>query len=382
MKKTRFFSMFVAVMMALLLTSSAMAETIVIGGAGPLTGGAAQYGIAVEQGAQLYVEQLNEELKNTGSDIQFELIFEDNGGDNNEAQNVYYRLTESKGAVAFLGDVLSGNCKVVAECANEDGIPMVTPSSTSYEITTDHPTVFRTCFLDPFQGVVMSNYAKGKGVKKVAILYGNDDDYSIGLADSFEEQCAKNGIEVTAKESGGFYDYDFRAQLTKIASTQPEAIFLPFYGEQASQIMQQAEALGMGDVMFMGGDGISNIGGFVTEEGKKLLSKITYCDHFDANSDTEIVKKFKADFIEKYGKEPELSFSATAYDAAMVICQAILRAGSTDKEAIVEQIKTGSFDGVTSTITFDEHNDPIKSAFIMTFDEEGNKVFVELLGNE
>ena len=379
MKKTRLLSMFIAVMMVLLITSSAMAETIVIGGAGPLTGGAAQYGISVEQGAQLYIDQINAELAASGSDTRFELIFEDNGGDDTEAQNVYYRLTESKGAVAFLGDVLSSNCKVVAECANEDGIPMVTASSTSYEITTDHPTVFRTCFLDPLQGVVMANYAKSKGYTKVAILYGNDDDYSIGLADSFEEQCKKNGMEVTAKESGSFSDMDFSAQLTKIASTNPEVVFLPFYGEQASMILSRAASIGM-DVTFLGGDGISNIVDFMTD--KKLLTKVVYCDHFDANSETEIVKKFKADFKAKYGTDVTLSFSATAYDAALVICQAILRAGSTDKAAIVEQIKAGTFDGVTSTITFDDHNDPIKSAFIMTFDESGNKTFIELLGNE
>ena len=379
MKKTRLLSMFIAVMMVLLITSSAMAETIVIGGAGPLTGGAAQYGISVEQGAQLYIDQINAELAASGSDTRFELIFEDNGGDDTEAQNVYYRLTESKGAVAFLGDVLSSNCKVVAECANEDGIPMVTASSTSYEITTDHPTVFRTCFLAPFQGVVMANYAKSKGYTKVAILYGNDDDYSIGLADSFEEQCKKNGMEVTAKESGSFSDMDFSAQLTKIASTNPEVVFLPFYGEQASMILSRAASIGM-DVTFLGGDGISNIVDFMTD--KKLLTKVVYCDHFDANSETEIVKKFKADFKAKYGTDVTLSFSATAYDAALVICQAILRAGSTDKAAIVEQIKAGTFDGVTSTITFDDHNDPIKSAFIMTFDESGNKTFIELLGNE
>ncbi len=379
MKKTRLLSMFVAVMMVLLLTSSALAETIVIGGGGPLTGGAAQYGIAVEQGAQLYIDKINAELAASGSDIQFELIFEDNGGDNTEAQNIFYRLVESKGAVAYLGDVLSGNCYVTAECANEDGIPMVTPSATSYDITTDHPTVFRTCFLDPFQGVVMANYAKAHGYTKAAILYGNDDDYSIGLADSFESQCIANGIEVTAKESGGFSDMDFSAQLTKIAATDPEVVFIPFYGEQASMILSKAASIGM-NVVFLGGDGISNIVDFMTD--KSLLTDLVYCDHFDANSDTDVVAQFKADFKAKYGTDVSLSFSATAYDAAMVICQAILRAGTTDSEAIVEQIKTGTFEGVTSTITFDDHNDPIKSAFIMTFDENGTKNFIELMGNE
>ena len=122
MKKTRLLSMFIAVMMVLLITSSAMAEHRRHWRRRPSsTGGAAQYGISVEQGAQLYIDQINAELAASGSDTRFELIFEDNGGDDTEPQNVYYRLTESKGAVAFLGDVLSSNCKVVAECANEDG---------------------------------------------------------------------------------------------------------------------------------------------------------------------------------------------------------------------------------------------------------------------
>lgn len=97
---------------------------------------------------------------------------------------------------------------------------------------------------------------------------------------------------------------------------------------------------------------------------KKLLTKVVYCDHFDANSETEIVKKFKADFKAKYSTDVTLSFSATAYDAALVICQAILRAGSTDKAAIVEQIKTGTFDGrYQARSPSTNHNDPIKTAF-------------------
>ena len=111
-------------------------------------------------------------------------------------------------------------------------------------------------------------------------------------------------MEVTAKESGSFSDMDFSAQLTKIASTNPEVVFLPFYGEQASMILSRAASIGM-DVTFLGGDGISNIVDFMTD--KKLLTKVVYCDHFDANSETEIVKKFKADFKAKYGTDVTLS---------------------------------------------------------------------------
>ena len=330
----------------------------------------------MKEGADLYVKQLNAELKNSGSDKQFEIIWLDNQADDTEAQNAYYKLVDEYKAVAILGDVLSGNCMAVAELAAEDGIPMVTASSTRYEVTSDRPNVFRTCFLDPFQGVVMANYANSVGLKKVAVLYGNDDDYSIGLKDSFVAQCNLIGIEIVCEVGAGFRDNDFSSQLTTIAATDAEALFVPFYGAQASQILPQSVQAGL-DVVYLGSDGIADIVSFISN--KALLTKMFYCDHFAANADTEIVKNFISSFAAEYGKNPDLSFSATGYDAALVICQAILDTDSTDYATVVSAIKNTPREGVSGSITFDDHNDPIKSAFIMTFDAEANKLFVTQL---
>lgn len=392
MKKTRFFSMFVAVMMALLLTSSAMAETIVIGGAGPLTGGAAQYGIAVEQGAQLYVEQLNEELKSTGSDIQFELIFEDNGGDNNEAQNVYYRLTESKGAVAFLGDVLSGNCKVVAECANEDGIPMVTPSSTSYEITTDHPTVFRTCFLDPFQGTVMASYAKDLGYSTAAIICQNGDDYSTGLGAFFKQAftSAELGGTIVAEETYQTNESDFNAILTSVKNSGAECVFIPSSIATATLILPQAAAIGL-DAQIIASDTWENES--IVAAAGAAAEGVAFSTFFDENDDTnpvakEFVEGFKAflntssaNITANGGTDGVAAVSALGYDAYMCMYNALAALDGTEGDLTSVNVRDAlvnvDYDGVTGNITFDENGDANKSIAYIKEVKDGKFVFVK-----
>ncbi|MDD3212762.1 MAG: ABC transporter substrate-binding protein, partial [Eubacteriales bacterium] len=133
--------------------------------------------------------------------------------------------------------------------------------------------------------------------------------------------------------------------------------------------------LGM-DVKFTGGDGISNITGSISD--KSLLVNMYYSDHFSNSADSELVQKYLADYQAMYGEMPSISFSATAYDAAKVLCSAIASVGDpTNSAAIVEAIKNSSTEGVTGVITFDDHNDPIKSAFILNYDAEGNQVFVK-----
>jgi len=372
MKTTKFLALLLTVILSLGVCTSALAETIKIGGIAPLTGDYAVYGTAVQQGADLYIDIVNQQLKDAGSDKQFKIVWVNNQADDTEAQNAYYKLVDQEKVVAILGDVLSGNAEVVARCAAEDGMPTVSASATRYEITTDRPSVFRTCFLDPFQGVVMANYAKTMGLTKVAIIYGNDSDYSIGVAESFEAQCKENGIEIVAKEGASFTDTDFSAQLTKIAAAKPEALFVPFYGSEASQILPQSISAGL-DVTYLGVDGTSDIVSFISDT--TLLTKMVYPDHFAFDAESETIKTFIAEYKNKYGAEPSISFAATGYEAALVLCQSILEAG-TDRDAIVEAIKNSNYEALSGVITFDDHNDPIKSAFIMTFDAEGVKHFL------
>ena len=289
-----------------------------------------------------------------------------------QAQKIYFDHLDA-GCAAILGDVLTGQCRVVAALAAEDGIPMVTASGTAYDINEGKPNVFRTCFIDDFQGTVMANFAADQGYKKVAILYGNDSAYSLGLVSAFEAQAGVRGLEVVAKEAASFTDVDFKAQLTNIKAAAPDAVFLPFYGAEASLILTQAKEVGL-ETIYMGADGISDIVDKIAD--KSLLTSMTYADHFAFDSDDPAVVKFIEDYTAKYGEAPTVSFSATGYDAALVICEAIKAAGSTDFDAVTAAIKGISVEGVSGVISFDENNNPIKSAFVMTFDAEGGKHFV------
>ncbi|MEG2253432.1 MAG: ABC transporter substrate-binding protein, partial [Clostridia bacterium] len=146
------------------------------------------------------------------------------------------------------------------------------------------------------------------------------------------------------------------------------------YGPEAALILTQAKEIGL-DAKFLGADGISSIADSISD--KSLLTGIWYSDHFSNSADSEKVKSFLSGYQAKYGELPSISFSATGYDAALVLCDAIKTAGSTDAEAIIAAIKASNVEGVSGMITFDEHNDPIKSAFILTFDAQGNQLFVK-----
>ena len=371
MKFSKTLALVLAAAMLLSLCAPALAEdTIKIGGMAPLTGPYAVYGNAVKYGADLYVAQLNEAGGINGKKV--ELLWEDHEADDTQAQKVYFNYLDD-GCAAILGDVLTGQCRVVASLAMEDGIPMVTASGTAFDITEGKENVFRTCFIDDFQGTVMANFAHEQGYKKVAILYGADSAYSVGLVAAFEAQAAINGLEIVAKEAANFTDIDFKAQLTNIKNKAPEAVFLPFYGAEASLILTQAQEIGL-TTIYMGADGISDIVPQIAD--KSLLTQITYADHFAFDSDDAAVVKFIADYTAKYGEEPTVSFAATGYDAALVICEAIKTAGSTDYEAVTAALKNTEAVGVSGVITFDANNNPIKSAFVMTFDAEGGKHFV------
>ena len=368
----------VAVILTLAMAVSfilpAMAEdTIKIGGIGVLTGPYAMYGVGVQRGVDLYISELNAAGGINGQ--QVEVLWEDDEGSPDKSANAYNKLTQNDGVCAILGPTLTGASDAVADLAAADGIPMITASATAYYITTDRPSVFRTCFLDPFQGKVMADFTSQElKATKVAAMYKNGDEYSVGLKDAFTTEAKALGMEVVAEEASADKDVDYKTQLTNIKNAGAEVIFLAYYGDVASLILTQANELGM-SVKFAGGDGISNITDSISD--KSLLVNMYYSDHFSNSADSDIVKAYLSGYKAKYGEEPGISFSATAYDAAKVLCSAIAAAGSTDKDAIVAAIKASSTEGVTGTITFDDHNDPIKSAFILNYDAEGKQVFVK-----
>ena len=376
MKKRALVSLVLALILGLSsLSAVALAEdTVKIGGIGVLSGPYAVYGLAVQKGVNLYIEELNAAGGIDGKKV--EILWEDTRGEANDGVLAFSKLVENDGVVGIIGPVLTGVTRAVAEYATDENIPMITPSATAYDITTDRANVFRTCFLDPFQAVQIARYAKDEGITKVGVIYDNGTEYSKGLYEAFVQECANLGIEVVATESAAYGDVDFKSQLTNLKNTAPEAVFLPYYGAEAALMLTQANDIGF-ETRFLGADGIADV---VDAIGNKaLLTNMTYSDHFSTQADSQKAKDFVAAFQAKYNEEPSVSFSATGYDAAVVLCDALSKAAPEFKyEDTIAAIKATDVEGVSGKITFDDHNDPIKSAFIMTFDENGNKLFVKM----
>lgn len=349
------------------------AETIKIGFIGPLTGGTAQYGEAVSNGAQAYFDKVNAEGGVDGKQIEF--IKMDSKGDPTDAANAYTRLVDQDGVCAIIGPVLTGETLAVAELAAEDGVPCITASATGDGITDIGDSLFRTCFKDSFQGTKMAEYAASVGgYKNVAILYNNADEYSVGLAEAFRAEAANVGLTVVADESYATDDTDFKAQLTNIKNANPEAVFFPYYYDQCYMAAQQAKEVGL-DVPFMGGDGLS---GLVNIEGvdASVIEGFMFSDHFSADGGNDATTAFGAEYESAFGVAP-MGFSFLAYDAAMIVVAGIKAAGSTDVAAVTAAMKTTDMYCLTGHYVFDADNNPIKQA-AMTKVEGGVNVFDQM----
>jgi len=358
------------------------AGTIKIGILGPQTGPVAQYGIAVKNGAVLYLDQLNAAGGINGKQIEY--IIYDEEGDSAKAVTGYNSLVD-QGVVAILGDVTTQpTVAVVAESA-KDNMPMITASATATSVTYDaetdtvHTNVFRSCFIDPFQGVTMANFAAEQlNAKTAAVLYDNGDTYSTGVYQYFVEQCAKVGIEVVAEESYASGSVDFSGQLTNIASKNPDILFLPIYYNDVALVATQAAAAGLKAKM-LGVDGWASVLDVVTDPA--LIEGAYYCSGYSPEDTSELVVKFLADYKEVYGEEPNM-FGAQGYDAAAILCDAIAAAEKSGKEygsadylqAIIDAMKATDKEYVTGHVTYDDHNDPQKTAAIINI-KDGKEVF-------
>ena len=342
---------------------------IKIGFIGPLTGDTAQYGNAVKNGAEMRIKEINEAGGINGATV--ELIAEDSTGDATEATNAYSKLVDQDGVVAIVGPVLTGETLAVAELAADDGFPMVTASATGDAITDIGDSLFRTCFKDSFQGGKMGAYAAEKlGLTKVAVLTNSGSDYSVGLTKAFIAACDEAGIEVVAEESYADGDTDFKAQLTNIASTGCEALYVPDYYEIVALIAQQAKDTGI-TVPFLGGDGYDGI--VAQSEDVNNVEGFYFTTHYSSDADST---GWVDTYTSAYNVAP-MSFSYLAYDAMQILEVALTNAASYDKADVVAAIKATDMDCLTSHYTFDADNNPIKDCMIITV-ENGAYKFVEM----
>lgn len=345
-------------------------STIKVGGMGPLTGSAAMYGITVDKGAKLAFEEINANGGVLGK--KFEYISLDEKADPIEAVNAYNKLTD-EGVVAILGSVTSKPTLAVAELAAQDGIPMITPTGTQINITDAGPNIFRVCFTDPYQGSTLAKFSKDKlGAKTAAIMVNTSSDYSDGIANAFIKQAEKEGIKVVAKEGYSDGDKDFKAQLTKINSENPDILVIPEYYELSALIATQAREIGMKST-FVGPDGWDGIIGALDSSSYSVVDNSYFTNHYSTEDNNKKVQSFLKKYREKYNEEPT-AFSALAYDTVYVLKNAIDKAGTTDKAELTKAIKASDMDGVTGHLTFDENNNPIKAVTIIKV-QDGKYIF-------
>ncbi len=344
-------------------SQAASGDTIKIGVLAPLTGEVSVYGIATSNGITMALDEINAAGGVMGRQIEYIVL--DERGDPSEAVNAYNNLYD-QGIVALLGDVTSKPCVAVAEVAAADNMPMLTATGTAAEITTIGSNVFRTCFMDPFQGKVMATFAADElGAKKVAVMYDSGSDYSMGLAESFKAQAAEKNLELVAYEAYATADTDFTTILNKIVSAAPDALFIPDYYGDVSLAISQARAAGYTGAI-LGGDGWDGVLGAMPQDKLADANNGYFSNHYTTSDTAEVVVNFLANYKSLFGEDPN-AFAALGYDSAYIMAAAIEKAGSTDSQAIIDALAATEHDGVTGHITFDANGDPIKSVAITKF---------------
>ncbi|GKV69976.1 ethanolamine utilization protein EutJ [Sporosarcina sp. NCCP-2716] len=341
-----------------------------------LSGAVASYGTSEADGIQLAVDEINDDGGIDGKKIK--IIKIDNKSDAAEATNAAIKLTTQENVAAIIGAATSGATVAQAQIANDNKTPIISPSGTSPTVTVNdkgevNEYVFRTSFIDPFQGTVAANFAANDlGVKNVAIFSDNASDYSKGLASSFKKDFEKAGGKVVAEESYIAKDSDFRSTLTRIKSAKPEFIFIPGYYEEVGLIVKQAREMGI-DVPLMGADGWDSPI-LLDLAGADALNNTYTTNHYSADDPDGAVKAFNDKFKDKYGKSPD-AFNALGYDTVYLLKDAIERAGSTDSTKIKDALaETDGLNLVTGTYSVDENHHPIKSATILEY-KDGEQVF-------
>jgi branched-chain amino acid transport system substrate-binding protein len=350
-------------------------DTILLGEVGSITGSEATFGISTKNGIQMALDEANAAggIVVDGKAKKIAVRVYDDQGKPEEAANAVTRLISQDRVVAILGEVASSNSLAMAPKAQAAKVPMVSPSSTNPKVTAVGDFIFRVCFIDPFQGTVMAKFAaETLKAKNVAILKDNKSDYSLGLSQFFTETFTKQGGVIVAEEAYSKGDTDFRGQLTVIKGKKPDAIYVPGYYTDVGVIARQARELGV-TAPLLGGDGWESEKLF--ELGGAAIEGSYFSNHYSTDNPSPVVQNFIQGFETKFGSKPD-SLAALGYDAAMVVIEALKRAGSTDGQKLRDELaKTKDHAGIAGTITLDAQRNAVKPAVILQV-KEGRTAYV------
>mgnify|MGYP000784815859 CR=1 FL=1 len=327
-------------------TETGEVQTFTVGTSGPLTGDNAIYGVAVKQGVELAVNEINA----SDSKIKFEFLSQDDEADGEKAVNAYNNMMDN-GMQVLVGPTTTGASIAVADACYTDRTFMLTPSASSTDVTANKDNVFQVCFTDPNQGISSADYiAENMPDAKIAVLYRNDDAYSQGIHDTFVKEATEKGMSVVYE--GTFTNdtaTDFSVQLSGAQSAGADLVFMPIYYQPASIVLAQAKAMGYAPTFF----GVDGMDGILTMEGfdPSLAEGLMLLTPFSAT--VPETKSFVDAYVAANGVQPN-QFAADAYDGVYIVKEALEKAGCTADmssadicEALVAQMTQISYSGLT-----------------------------------
>jgi len=334
---------------------------IKVGEYASLTGQEASFGQMSHHGTELAMDELNARGGVLGKKLA--LLTEDNQSKQGESKTCADKLISRDGVIALLGEASSGRSLEAAPICQEEKIPMIAPSSVDPKVTETGNYIFRVCFISSFQAKVMAKFALGTlKLKNVAMLTDVGLPYSVGMAEYFKPAFLAGGGKIIAEQNYTRGSTDFRAQLTAIRAAKPEGIFVPGYYTEAGLICRQAKELGM-NVPIFGGDGWESAK--LVEIGGEAVEGTFFSTHFSPKQKSAAVQEFTKKFTDRYKVEPD-AMAALGYDSALLLADAIKRAGTTDGPKLREALAaTKDFPGITGSITIDKDRNASKPAVIL-----------------
>lgn len=334
------------------LLGAAQAAEIKIGVAAALSGGAAQYGTAIRNGFQLAADEINAAGGINGDKIQ--LLIEDEQGKKEEAINVFKKLIHQDKVLMIFGPTLSNSAQAADPIAQASKTVVFGTSNTAEGITAIGDYVFRNSVTEAdVLPETIKMAVKKAGVKKVAVLYGNDDVFTKSGYDSFKKALEDLKIPTTTTETFAKGDVDFKAQLTKIKHSNPDALVLSALIAEGAPIMVQARQMGL-DLPVIGGNGMNSVKIF--ELAQEKSDKLYVGSPWSASNETSENTKFVKAYNDKYKVAPD-QFAAQAYDALYIAAHAFKNMKFTgkiasDRETLRNTLPAAKITGVTGAFEF------------------------------
>ncbi|APJ03148.1 ABC transporter substrate-binding protein [Silvanigrella aquatica] len=374
MKRNLIRNVFLFPSIVLSLTSfymaAAQAIEVKVGALLSLTGTLGSYGQDAKKAMDMALEEMGKE------DPKLILLTEDTLSTPAESAKAINKLITSDKVTVVIGDMTSSNTIAAASIAEKAKIPLLSPTATNDSITLGKKYIFRACFIDSFQGIVMANFAlKNLKSKTGIVLEDSDSDYSKGLSKSFVDNFKKNGGDIIKVLRYSQKDTTFTSLMSEVRKAKPDIVFIPGFHQQVGVLLREAKDLQIKS-QFLGGDGWDTPELKQIAKGAENGSYIS--NHYSVSGNNKKSQDFVKAFKKKYGEEPS-SFAALAYDSIYMVRQAVKAAGSNDPEKISQKLAAiKNFDGVTGAISMDNNHNAMKPAVILEFTNQGYKYITSM----